>query len=335
MTHILTAGSLFSGVGMMDYAFAQAGFDIRFQVEIDPYCQKVLRKHAPTYWPHAALYSDVRDAQGERLGYVDVLFGGSPCQDISQAGTRAGIQAGTRSGLWFEFARLIGEIRPRAVLVENVAAITRRDGIKVITDLTRLGYDARWGVISASEMGTPHIRERWWCVAFNVGDSHGQRYGRPSTAERFCEDKKRDDSPRKPEGRHELYALVGNGQVGHTHSQHCQECNAASLASESGFACEGIDQSGTSPRWYEDKPRLDRSPDGPAIRMDRRHGRIVDHKWPAPPGPNQYADEVPRMAPGKANTAQRLKALGNGAVPQIVYPIALYLKGMLKGTAHG
>lgn len=115
----LTAGSLFSGVGMFDLAFALAGFDILFQVEIDDFCQKVLRKHAPTYWPNAKIHADVCTVGGHNLPRVDALFGGFPCTDISVSGKGAGIQVGTRSGLWFEFKRIIGEIRPRVVLLES------------------------------------------------------------------------------------------------------------------------------------------------------------------------------------------------------------------------
>lgn len=330
MTYVPTAGSLFSGVGMMDYAFAQAGFDIRFQVEIDPYCRKVLAKHAPTYWPNAEIYADVRDVRGQQLGYVDVLFGGFPCQDISEAGRRAGIQAGTRSGLWYEFARLIGDIRPKVVLLENVAAITGRDGIKVISDLTALRYDCRWSVISAASVGAPHQRDRWWCAAFNVGDTDRVGHDGSSAADELCADEERHDTPYQQAGRDKLYAAVGNGEVEHANDQRRQKQHAATLASESGFACEGSFFDGTACRWYENQSRLDRSADGTAVRVDRRHGLIVKHEWSAPPGLTPPVTEVPRMAAGKPNTNARLKALGNGAVPQIVYPIALYLKGMLK-----
>lgn len=359
----LTAGSLFSGVGMMDYAFAQAGFDIRFQVEIEPFCRKVLEKHGPTYWPDSTIYADVRDVRGSQLGYVDVLFGGFPCQSISVAGTRTGIQAGTASGLWLEFARLIGEIQPAAVLLENVAAITGRDGIKVITDLTALGYDCRWGVISASEVGAPHIRERWWCVAFQVGYANSQRHAESQSPSRLCADAERDDSAGISRGIHQLYTALGNGEMEHANGEQRQKQHSSTSRSETGFPGRGscqdetssVDNSnsqrleeihstrdgntpfigwanagnGTEREWPPNQPRLDRSPDGPSVRMDRRHGLIVKHQWAAAPNEALSIDEPPRMAPGKPNTNQRIKALGNGAIPQIVYPLALYLKGMM------
>lgn len=160
-----TVGSLFSGIGGIDLAFERAGFRIVFQVEIDEYCTRILEQH----WPDVARYRDVKECGSRNLPAVDVLAGGFPCQDISNAGKKAGIKEGTRSGLWIEFARIIGEIRPAVVLLENVAAITSRDGIKVISDLTEMGYDAEWGIIPASAVGAPHERKRWFCVAYRNG----------------------------------------------------------------------------------------------------------------------------------------------------------------------
>jgi DNA (cytosine-5)-methyltransferase 1 len=329
VTYTLTAGSLFSGVGMMDYAFAQAGFDIRFQVEVDPYCRKVLVHHAPTYWPDATLYADVRDVTGEQLGYVDALFGGFPCQDVSATGTRAGIQAGTRSGLWFEFKRIIGDIRPRVVLLENVAAITRRDGIKVITGLTEMGYDTKWGVISAASVGAPHQRERWWCVAFNVGHANCLGSVLSSATKKFRSNEERHYQKSQQIWYDELYTSIRNGQMEHDHSQRLSECNSPSGDCPSRYISGRYGAAGAEREWYEAEPRLDRSPDGPAVRVDRRHGLILKHQWAAAPNASIPPNEVPRMAPEQKNTNNRIKALGNGLIPGIAYPIALYLKGLL------
>lgn len=162
-----TVGSAFSGIGGMDLAFAAAGFDIRWQIEINPFCQRILTKHKVKYWPNARLYDDIKTARD--LEKVDVIIGGFPCQDVSNAGKKKGIKEGTRSGLWIELARLIGEVRPAFVLLENVAAITSRDGTRVIADLTALGYDAEWGIIPAATVGAPHERKRWWAVAYSDG----------------------------------------------------------------------------------------------------------------------------------------------------------------------
>jgi DNA (cytosine-5)-methyltransferase 1 len=136
-----------------------------WQVEIDPYARAVLAKH----WPDVRRHEDVRTfppPEGE--WGVDVICGGFPCQDISVAGKGAGL-AGARSGLWYEYARIIGELRPRYVIVENVAALLARGMGTVLGDLSSLGYDAEWHVIPASAVGAPHRRERVWIVGFRGG----------------------------------------------------------------------------------------------------------------------------------------------------------------------
>ena len=132
--------------------------------EIDPFCRRVLRKH----WPDVPIYDDVRDLTAVRLRAdgiePDVICGGFPCQDISNAGKGAGI-GGERSGLWREYARLIGELRPRFVIVENVSALLGRGLGHVLGDMAALGYDAEWHCIPASAVGFEHDRDRIWIVA--------------------------------------------------------------------------------------------------------------------------------------------------------------------------
>src|SRR5208282_3242190 len=106
-----------------------------------------------------------------------ILCGGFPCQDISNAGKRAGID-GERSGLWSEFARLIGELRPRYAIMENVAALLGRGLERVLGDLASIGYDAEWHCIPASAVGAPHRRDRVWIVAYANRDN-GHRRGSP------------------------------------------------------------------------------------------------------------------------------------------------------------
>jgi len=155
----LTVGSLFAGIGGFDLGFERAGFQILFQVEIDEYCSKVLAKH----WPHVARYGDIRTIT--ELPYVDVLCGGFPCQDISNAGRREGLD-GERSSLWREMLRCIRLVRPRYVVVENVAALLNRGMGRVLGDLSACGYDAEWDCIPASAVGAPHRRDRVWIVAY-------------------------------------------------------------------------------------------------------------------------------------------------------------------------
>lgn len=128
--------------------------------EIDPFCRRVLAKH----WPNVRCFEDVTKLRGEDVGPVDVICGGFPCQDISSAGLMAGI-TGESSGLWKEFARLIGELRPSIVIVENVADLSHRGLGDVAGDLARLGYCIEWFRLSAANLGAPHHRARIWIVA--------------------------------------------------------------------------------------------------------------------------------------------------------------------------
>jgi DNA (cytosine-5)-methyltransferase 1 len=159
---------LFSGIGGFSLGLERAGMRTVAFCEIDPFCRRVLAKH----WPHVPCYPDVRELTADRIRAdgiaVDVICGGFPCQDISVAGKGAGIE-GSRSGLWSEYARLIGELRPRYVIVENVAALLGRGLDRVLGDLAALGFDAEWHCIRAADVGAPHLRDRLWIVAYADG----------------------------------------------------------------------------------------------------------------------------------------------------------------------
>jgi DNA (cytosine-5)-methyltransferase 1 len=157
----LTYGSLFSGIGGIDLGLDRSGMVCTFQVEIDDYATRVLAKH----WPNVPRHRDVRGVGAHNLPAVDVIAGGFPCQGISDAGRREGL-ADPRSGLWREFARIIRELRPRYVLVENVAALLYRGLSSVLGDLAALGYDAEWHCIPAAAVGAPHIRDRVYIMAY-------------------------------------------------------------------------------------------------------------------------------------------------------------------------
>lgn len=133
--------------------------------EKDGHCQLVLAKR----WPGIRIYDDIRGVTADRLAAdgiaADVICGGFPCQDISYAGPGAGLD-GDRSGLWFEYARIVGELRPRFVLVENVAALLDRGMGAVLGSLAAFGYDAEWHCIPASAAGALHARDRVWIVAY-------------------------------------------------------------------------------------------------------------------------------------------------------------------------
>ena len=171
----MTYGSLFSGIGGIDLGLTRAGWQCKWQVENDPYCNQILQKH----WPSVKRYGDIRSLSGSELAPVDCIAGGFPCQDLSQAGKRAGIE-GARSGLWFEFARLVGELGPRYVLIENVPGLLVPGAMRrVVGELARLGYVGCWRSLRASEFGASHLRKRIFIVAYSTaaGSSPAMRSG--------------------------------------------------------------------------------------------------------------------------------------------------------------
>lgn len=162
---------LFSGIGGFTLGLERTqGFKTVAFCEIDPFCRRVLAKH----WRGVPIYEDVRELSGQRLWddgntvSIQVICGGFPCQDISLAGNGAGL-AGERSGLWREYARIIGDLRPWFVIVENVSALLGRGLGDVLGDLAALGYDAEWNCIPAGGIGAPHKRDRIWIVAYPCG----------------------------------------------------------------------------------------------------------------------------------------------------------------------
>ncbi len=283
---------LFSGIGGFSLGLERTGgFETVAFCEIEPFPRRVLARH----WPGVPIYHDVRDLTAERLRAdgigVDVICGGFPCQDISLAGKGAGMD-GDRSGLWSEYARLIGELRPRYVIVENVAALLGRGLDRVLGDLATLGFDAEWHCIPASAVGAPHRRDRLWIIAYAGSEQHegtGDALGRqaakglPSTVVADADDQRQlqpQGSERDQRGR------TGNGRED----------------------CPGPDRpmpmaSATSRDAGSPAPILSRQA------IDAVHGGI-GHDWRTEP-------DVGRVAHGVPSRAHRLRALGNAVVPQI------------------
>lgn len=173
-------GSLFAGIGGFELGLERAipNAQTIWQVEQDAFCQSILKKH----WPHAQLFDDVRAVGAHNLPPVDILCGGFPCQNISKSGKKEGIH-GEKSSLWFEMRRIISELRPPIIILENVAAITFRGLPKLLGDLAALRYDAEWCIISARDFGAPHLRERWFCVAYTNSNSKPKRTKHDKTLE--------------------------------------------------------------------------------------------------------------------------------------------------------
>ena len=189
-------------------------------------------------------------------GVVDVISGGFPCQDISIAGKGAGIE-GSRSGLWGEFARIIGEVRPRYVFVENSPMLTKRGGARVVSDLAALGYSAKWMCLSAAECGAPHKRDRFWLVGNtdNYGQATTQESGGATQRGNGCATgTKQACEPARPG---EQYA-----QLAHPNSTQRERGGLPSGAQQEHENAGGAG-------WWEIEPDVGRVADGLAARVDR------------------------------------------------------------------
>ena len=161
---------LFAGIGGFSLGFEQVepdAFETVAFCEIDPYAREVLGKH----WPDTPVYHDAKELTRETLeadgvSLPDIITAGWPCQDISTAGRGVGLD-GERSGLWSEASRIIRELHPRFVVLENSPNLRNRGLEWVLSDLWEIGFDAEWHVISASSTGAFHQRERLWIVAYS------------------------------------------------------------------------------------------------------------------------------------------------------------------------
>ena len=167
-----TFGSLFAGIGGIDLGLERAGWEARWQVEIDDFAASVLARH----WPDVPRHRDVREVGKHNLEPVDLIAGGFPCQDISVAGKGAGLD-GERSGLWFEHLRIVQELRPTWVLAENVPALRTRGADTVLDGLAAAGYSCWPLVVGARHVGAPHRRDRVWIVAHASRDESERRRG--------------------------------------------------------------------------------------------------------------------------------------------------------------
>ena len=222
--------ALFAGAGGGILGGHLLGWRPVCAVEFNPYAASVLaQRQNDGLLPPFPIWDDVRTFDGHPWrGRVDVVSGGFPCQDISAAGKGGGID-GARSGLWREMARIIGEIQPRFVLVENSPMLTVRGLGRVLGDLAQMGFDARWGVLGAAHVGAPHLRERIWILA-DADGSHSDgwrsalqvgRFGRPSKVADDGDGEGVEWPAQSPVGiladgvaaRVEQLTALGNGQV--------------------------------------------------------------------------------------------------------------------------
>lgn len=285
---------LFSGIGGFSLGLERTGgFETVAFCEIEPYCRRVLAKH----WPKVPCYEDIRiltAVQLRRDGInPDVVTGGFPCQDISTAGKQAGI-TGERSGLWSELCRLIGELRPRYAILENVSAlISGNHGQwfgKVLGDLAEVGFDAEWHCISASAIGARHRRDRVWIVARNP-DSNFQGKDRE-----ICE---RQDS----ESSGVCKTIPNNNSYGESvvpiHASQVFKSNPTYS-----------DSAGLQIRYEAGNSGQARTRIIQGGELERAYTEVGQEQWAIEPS-------VGRVANGIPSRVDRLRGLGNAVVPQI------------------
>ena len=293
--------ALFSGTGGGILGGHLLGWRTICAVEWDAYAAGVLiARQNDGVLPPFPIWDDVCTFDGRPWkGRVDVVSGGFPCQDISSAGKGAGIE-GKRSGMWFQMARVIREVGPRYVFVENSPLLTRRGLNRVLGDLAAMGYDARWGVLGAVDAGAPHKRDRIWIVAHaqSLGEREQANQADPISNSRetrsesvrgreYAPDVAHADSVRElqPEGNKcDIGGRIGDGGQDVAHSP-----------SDRG-------RSGNPGRQYAEDARQRSSDPG---NDSRRVG-----PWDAEPN-------VGRVVNGLAARVDRLKALGNGQVPAV------------------
>lgn len=286
----LTEISLFTGYGGFTLGLRLAGVEVQTvcYVEKDPYCQRIIEQRiADGHLDDAPLWDDITTFDGRPWrGQVDLVTGGFPCQDLSTAGKRAGLD-GERSGLWWEMLRCIREVGPRYVLIENVPGIlVGGQAGTVVGELSGLGYDSVWHCLPAAAVGAPHLRWRWWCLAY-------------STGERCASEERQHDS-------------VERGQQ---FDRDGQDRIVADTDRTWELQPQGIKPN--QRRWSSDSGETvaDAEHNSEAIHQQhiKQSDSYVDRTtW--------WAVEPPlgRVADGIASRVDRLRALGNGVVPAVV-----------------
>lgn len=286
--------ALFAGSGGGILGGHLLGWETVCAVERDSYAASVLaQRQNDGHLRPFPIWSDVCSFDGKPWrGIADVVSGGFPCQDISVAGKGAGI-TGERSGLWKQFARIIGEVRPRFAYIENSTALVTRGLDVVLCDLAALGFDAEWGCLSAGEIGAPHERDRLWILAT---DANCQRN-----------------------------AVRGNGQD-NAEELAGRPVYVGGSQRDSGQGCaEGAGESAGAEIPDADSAQCERNER--AKRIEAEHSDTWQYcRWPDEPN-------LPRVANGLAYRMDRLKAIGNGQVPRVAAAAFTELASRLPSVA--
>jgi len=342
--------ALFAGAGGGILGGHLLGWTTVCAVEIEDYPRRVLlARQRDGALPRFPIWDDITTFDGRPWrGRVDVISGGFPCQDISAAGKGAGIE-GSRSGLWREMARIIGEVRPRFVFVENSPMLVRRGLAVVLGDLAALGFDARWCVLGAHHAGAPHKRDRIWILATNAERAglEGQR-AKPGGAKKPQSgngDSLANADPERLQGRGvpgerrpQKSDSAGGGRGDETLANSGQHGRVAWWASDpaeepgrweldrSGECADVADANGINRgagTGGEDGPEVGHRGDVPDA--EERDGHDVRGERPQKdatgdsPGerPGSTQPQLGRVAHGVAHRVDRLKAIGNGQVPAV------------------
>ena len=296
--------ALFAGAGGGILGGKLLGWRTVCAVEIVPFCRDILmQRQCDGHLEPFPVWDDVRTFDGRPWrGVVDVVSGGFPCQDISECGKGAGID-GERSGLWSDMARIIGEVRPRFVLVENSPALVGRGLARVLGDLARVGpYECRWGRLGADDCSAPHVRKRCWLVGV-LADA----------AVTGLEGHAGDGTGRREPGR------IGEGPDGHLAARGLVACETDVADATSGGRRAGLCEGGAG------------QADGTEREPESGNGGCAGGwawAWPAEP-------DLPRMAYGVADRLDREKATGNGQVPRVVARAWETLMEMSKQNTSG
>ncbi len=262
---------LFHGIGGFALGAYWAGmkFNGHYCSDIEPYCQKLYKLR----FPNSIQLGDITQIDTEDLPDGEwIITGGFPCQDISIAGRGEGI-TGSRSGLWFEYWRLIRDLRPRIAIMENVGALTFRGMDRVLGSLSEIGYNAEWQDIRASDVGAPHRRERIWIVAYSNTDIHtGKLEGRRNKI-RTAEGKIGDYGERETSYRERVWTqfsasnknVADSMQPGLSITGDARETGTRQVGIETGTAIDGSD-------WWSVEPDVGRVAHGIPHRLDRLRG---------------------------------------------------------------
>ena len=251
--------ALFAGAGGGILGGKLLGWDTVCAVEWEPYAASVLvARQNDGILPCFPIWDDVQSFDGNKWrGVVDVVSGGFPCTDISAAGKGAGID-GEASGMWREMARIIREVRPRFVFVENSPMLTSRGLGRVLGDLASMGFDARWGVLGAANIGANHQRDRIWIVAKWRGQLPHPQHDRIGRWEQ------QQKSIAKEDGKLANPLLNGLQGIGEDRGT---QGSAGLRSGEGGNKIQNL--FGSTKEWWSIEPELGRVVNGVACRVDR------------------------------------------------------------------